>query len=338
MRAVRGVGVGAAGVFAGVFGVGGAVFRSRNCSTLQKSDYQLEGRSYVVTGGTSGIGRSAVHQLLASGASVIVGARDQARGKKLLEETEQLAGSCEVLPLDLADPTSVAAFANSVSSRVAELDGLLNNAAVIECAEGRTADGVELTFATNQLGPFQLTKALLPLLEARGSAQEHTRVVTVGSRLESQGSIDMSVLRATGAMHPPTAEHSAMVVYGSSKQANLMMTMELNRKLQAAESPVDVLCVSPGMVDTGLWRNYPTWYQTVTFPFRRLFLRTADEAANGIVLCLVAPEMHEMSGKFVYDGKPIEPSAAGADPKLAAALWETCNHLLVKGGHSTCWW
>ena len=101
---------------------------------------------------------------------------------------------------------------------------------------------------------------------------------------------------------------------------------------QAAEFVPRVvsLIVSPGMVDTGLWRHYPEWYQAVTFPFRKLYLRSPEEAAQGVVHCLVEPSMEHRHGGFLYDGVPIEPSATGKDPKLARELWEASEKLVQK--------
>ena len=129
-------------------------------------------------------------------------------------------------------------------------------------------------------------------------------------------------------MHTESTSLSAMDVYASSKLAQLLLFLELDRRLRAAGNPVDSLCVSPGMVDTGLWRNYPLWYQAVTFPFRRVYLRSPDEAARGVVYCLVSPAMEANGGKFLYDCESIQPSASASDVDLAAQLWTVCDGLV----------
>ncbi len=157
-------------------------------------------------------------QLVRSGAHVIVGGRNSRRRAALAAEMRnaQPGAHVDVLPLDLADSQSVVTFAASVEKLLEgrRLDGLCNNAAVIKCSEERTPAGVEITFATNALGPFHLTNCLLPLL-SKGEHGGHARVVTVGSRLESRGWIDPKVLLEQGDMYalPESApKPPAMVV------------------------------------------------------------------------------------------------------------------------------
>jgi hypothetical protein len=144
-----------------------------------------------------------VKQLARSGAHVIVGARNGGRRAALAAEMRAQPGArVDVLPLDIASASSVVTFAASVEKLLAgrRLDGLCNNAAVIKCSEQRTAAGLEMTFATNALGPFHLTNCLLPLL-SKGEGGERARVVNVGSRLESRGWIDPKALLEHGDMH-----------------------------------------------------------------------------------------------------------------------------------------
>jgi len=255
-RSVRQTAMVVGGTGAVAFVAGGLVFRARNASDIPHREFNLDGRTYVVTGGTSGIGKAVVEQLVSSGARVFVGARDRAR---LASLSEEMGGSVDVFPLDLADASSVAAFATRVEQQCSgRLHGLVNNAAVIQCEQRRNAAGVEMTFAANALGPFQLTNALLPLLLKTGeyavqtNADTHNvlpRVVNVGSRLESKGWVDPGALLETGDMFqlsgsaskdgktPRRApkdvkEISPMLVYASSKLCNSLFTQELNRRLQ----------------------------------------------------------------------------------------------------------
>jgi NAD(P)-dependent dehydrogenase (short-subunit alcohol dehydrogenase family) len=160
-----------------------------------------------------------VQQLARSGAHVIVGGRNGRRRAALAAEVRsaQPGARVDVLPLDLASSQSVITFAASVEKLLEgrRLDGLCNNAAVIKCSEERTPAGVEMTFATNALGPFHLTNCLLPLLSKGEQHGARARVVTVGSRLESRGWIDPKVLLEQGDMYalPQSApKPPAMVV------------------------------------------------------------------------------------------------------------------------------
>ena len=342
------VGLSGMGLSGTVLFVGGCYyFRRRTAAPKLQEKFKLDGRTYVVTGGTSGIGKACVKQLVRNGAYVIVGGRDMTRRDALIEElaAEHVAtqGKCDVLPLDLADATSVAAFAADVETLCGgSLHGLLNNASVIECEHRRTEAGLETTFATNVLGPFHLTNSLLPMLLKTGAishkgadaelhqhkgadqhkAAENSRIIFVGSRLDSKGWVDPAALLTVGAMFQEerassktgipglqTKRTSAMLVYACSKLCTSLLSAELHRRLRGL--PIDCLCVSPGMVNTELWRNYPQWYRALTWPFRRFYLRTPEEAAAGVVLCLVAPQFANMGGQFIADGKVLQIPLSG---------------------------
>ena len=327
-------------VFSGTGAVlfcGGALyFRRKTAAPRWQHQYRLEGKKIVVTGGTSGIGKACVRQLKRHGAHVIVGGRDVERRDRLAAElaSDGTHGKVDVLPLDLADASSVAAFAARVESLCAgSLHGLINNAAVIECEQQMTAAGIDRTFATNVLGPFQLTNSLLPLLLKTGGAGEdgqHARIVNVGSRLDSRGWVEPSTLLNTGLMfEEPTGSPKAtpMIVYASSKLCTSLLTAETYRRLRGQH--VDCVCVSPGMVDTSLWRNYPLWYRVITWPFRRFYLRTPDEAASGVVFALAAPFQAEWGGQLVSDGNVIGRSRKTQEEQLGKDLWAACEKLVA---------
>ena len=232
-----------------------------------------------------------------------------------------------MIPLDLSDTTSVDDFASEVLDMCSEsgLDGLVNNAAMIECDGEIHSTGLELVFVTNALGPFQLTQRLIPKLKEKSS-----RIVTVGSRLESQGMVDPVALESHGRMwQPENGLCTGMKAYASTKLCNQLMNLELHRRLK--EDGVTSVCVSPGLVDTGLWRHYPLWYQIVTLPFRKAYLRTPREAAAGVIFCLISPQIATYhAGSFMYDGKPIEPCVTAQDPQLASALWHVSEKLVQR--------
>jgi len=244
-------------------------------------------------------------------------------------------GRLEVIELDLSDVSSVDDFAEEVLERLqgSQLDGLVNNAAIIDCDGRRNEAGVDLGFATNALGPQQLTQLFLPKLTETPKA----RIITVGSRLESQGRVDPSSLVSRGEMWPAAwGAATGMKAYASTKLCNQLMNLELCRRLEAAAGEggggprVVCLCVSPGMVDTELWRNYPQWYQILTLPFRKAYLRSPAEAARGVVHCTVDPAMEVHHGGFLYDGALLESSASGRDAELAKNLWAAGETMIQK--------
>jgi len=192
----------------------------------------LTGRSVIVTGANSGIGRAAATALAGAGARVVLAVRNTEKGRTA---AAGMPGETEVRLLDLASLDSVRAFAAGWEG---ELELLINNAGVMAPPLSRTADGYELQFATNHLGHFALTNLLL----------EHVtgRVVTVSSTAHRVGSIDFEDLNWE------RRRYSAWRAYGQSKLANLLFTTELQRRLSAAGSRVLATAAHPGYAATNL--------------------------------------------------------------------------------------
>ena len=193
----------------------------------------LSGRTAVVTGANSGIGFAAAAELARAGAHVVFAVRDPERGRAAAAKA---GGSTEVRRLDLADLASVREFAAGWDG---PLDLLVNNAGVMMLPEGRTRDGFETQFGTNHLGHFALTNLLLPHIT--------DRVVTVSSGAHKMGDgyIHFENLNLDGIYGPQRA-------YSQSKLANLLFTLELQRRLAASGSHVRALAAHPGWAATNL--------------------------------------------------------------------------------------
>ncbi|WP_406493865.1 oxidoreductase [Streptomyces sp. NBC_01604] len=194
----------------------------------------LTGRTAVVTGANSGIGLTAADALARAGAHVVFAVRDVERGRAA---AATVSGSTEVRRLDLADLSSVRAFADAWEGRSLAL--LINNAGVMMLPKQRTRDGFEMQFGTNHLGHFALTNLLLPYVT--------DRVVTVASDAHRWG-------RATIRFDDLNldADYTPRGAYAQSKLANLLFTLELQRRLTEAGSPVRALAAHPGYAATNL--------------------------------------------------------------------------------------
>ena len=196
------------------------------------------GRRMVITGGSGGLGLATALELAQAGAHVVLAVRDVAAGEQAAAD---LPGSVEVRRLDLADLESVRRFAADWTDT---LDVLINSAGVANVPLRHTANGFELQFGTNHLGHFALTNLLLPHVT--------DRVVTVAStahrsaRLEQGDIADLAT--AAGRYSPSTA-------YARSKLANLLFTLELQRRLDATGSAVRAVAAHPGMAASGLNRH-----------------------------------------------------------------------------------
>jgi NAD(P)-dependent dehydrogenase (short-subunit alcohol dehydrogenase family) len=212
----------------------------------------LTGRTAVVTGANSGLGLETAKALVAAGADVVLACRDPHRGAQAQAAVEAAASSATVRlqALDLADLSSVRAFADQVVDEHSRLDLLINNAGVMATPRRTTADGFELQFGTNHLGHFALTMRLLPLLVETGArrgdqAPAGARVVTVSSVGHRMGRIDFDDVQAM-------RRYERWSAYGRSKLANLLFTYELAHRLDVARAPVAALAAHPGFATTNL--------------------------------------------------------------------------------------
>ena len=192
----------------------------------------LRGRTVIVTGANSGIGRVAALELARAGAAVTLAVRDTNKGKAA---ANAMTGEVSVRPLDLADLGSVRSFADAIDGPV---NLLVDNAGVMATPEQRTADGFEMQIGTNHLGHFALTNLLLPQITGR--------VVVVSSDLHRNGRIDLDDL--SWQRRP----YKAWDAYSQSKLANLLFVLELQRRLTDAGSKVLAVAAHPGYAATNL--------------------------------------------------------------------------------------
>ncbi len=279
----------------------------------------LAGRTAVVTGANSGLGLATAEALAGAGARVVLAVRDRARGEAAAAGLAGVRGELEVRVLDLADLASVRQFAADWEG---ELDLLINNAGVMHLPESATKDGFETQFGTNHLGHFALTNLLLPHVT--------DRVVTLSSnahKLPGRPRIHFENLNLTGAYSPGAA-------YGQSKLANLLFTLELQRRLEEAGSPVRAMAAHPGYSATNLATH------SVTFGLRtaaRLGDRVvAQTAAAGALPTLYAAVEDLPGGSYAgpdglggWRGAPtlVGRSERASDPVAARRLWEASEEL-----------
>ncbi len=285
-------------------------------STFSAGDVPgLTGRTVVVTGANSGIGRAAAHVFAARGARTVLAVRDLARGRAA---AATMPGTPEIRRLDLADLASVHAFADGFEEPV---DLLINNAGLMAPPLGRTADGFEMQFGTNHLGHFVLTNLLLPRIRER--------VVTVSSNGHRAGSIDFADLNWE---HRP---YRAMAAYGQSKLANLLFTAELQRRLTEAGSPVLATAAHPGMAATNLLRLPGKRPRTEAFR-RRIAHRLAQSDDDGALPTLYAAVADIPGNSYAGPGgflqgrgapKLVGRSRSARDGELARRLWTVSEQL-----------
>jgi NAD(P)-dependent dehydrogenase (short-subunit alcohol dehydrogenase family) len=268
------------------------------------------GRTAVVTGANSGLGLATARALAAAGAHVVLAVRDVAKG-----EAADVPGEVEVRRLDLADLESVRGFAENWTG---ELDLLVNNAGIMAVPAGITVDGFELQCGTNHLGHFALTNLLLPSIT--------DRVVTLSSLMHRVGGIAMQDLNWQ--QRPYDAERA----YGQSKLANLLFTLELQRRLTAAGSPVRALAAHPGWAATNLQSHSGNRVKHAALAVGNVLL--GGSAERGAVPTLHAATADLPGGSYVGPryglvGPPdrVSRSKGAKDLDLARRLWDASAQL-----------
>jgi retinol dehydrogenase-12 len=266
------------------------------------------GRTFLVTGGNTGIGLATATALAGDGGRVYLACRSAAAGHAAVARIKSVTGSDAVflLHLDLASLDSVRACAAAFLAMDEPLHVLLNNAGV-GGQRGQTADGFEMHFGVNHLGHFALTKLLLERLRASGPG---TRIVNVASEAHYNAKgIDFAAVRR------PTASFAGMREYAVSKLCNVLFTQSLAGP-HAADG-VHSYALHPGVVASDIWRRVPA-------PARALIKRrmlTTEQGAVTSVYCATSAAAADESGLY-YDKCAARPPSRIATPELAEQLWQ----------------
>lgn len=272
----------------------------------------FEGRTVIVTGATSGLGRVVATQLGAKGARVVLAVRNVAAGE---EVAATIGGSAEVRALDLADLSSVRHFADEWEG---EIDVLINNAGIMMVPKRLTTDGYESQFATNHLGHFALTNLLLPHIT--------DRVVTVASTAHRWGGFDLDDLNWE------RRDYQTERAYGQSKISNLLFTLELQRRLEG--TGLRAYAAHPGYAATSLQSHTGNVVKHALMAIGNRVIAQSAEA--GALPTLYAASQDLPSGSYVgpdgfgeYRGSPtlVGRTAVASDPELARKLWTESERL-----------
>lgn len=275
----------------------------------------MGGKTVLVTGGTSGIGKATAVAMAAMGADVVVVGRNPERGERALEEirAESTGASVELMLADLSVQAEVRRLAEEFVESHDRLDVLVNNAGLVQSERSETPDGIETTLAINHLAPFLLTNLLLDLLKKSAPS----RVVTVSSEAERWGNIDFDDLQSKSG-------YRGFPVYGMTKLANIMFTYELAERLRG--TGVTATCMHPGAVNTRFGTNNGG-PMTLLFRAFKPFMRSPEQGADTLIYLASSWEVEGVSGKYYSDRKWIEPKKIALDPDARGKLWEASEDL-----------
>ena len=279
----------------------------------------MAGKTVLVTGASSGIGKATAVGLAALGAHLAITGRDRDRTEGAAREIQTVAGGhVDVFVADLSSQAEVRRLAEEALQRLPRIDVLVNNVGGYWDTRHLTADGLEHTFAVNHLAPFLLTQLLLDRLSRSSPA----RVVTVSSNAETLGRIDFDDLH--GERH-----YSVAKAYNQSKLANLLFTYELARRLR--ETTVTANALHPGVVSTGFGAEDPGRAQRIAVPLLRPFMKTPRQGAATSIHLASARGLDRVTGSYFVRRTPRRSSESSYDEAAAARLWQVSADLVGAG-------
>jgi NAD(P)-dependent dehydrogenase (short-subunit alcohol dehydrogenase family) len=280
-----------------------------------KQIWNMEGKTVVVTGANRGIGRVMARELARSGAKVVMGCRSVDHALQVREEirSEFGSGDLEVREMDLAEPESVRRFAESFAADHPRLDVLVNNAGISMKEPVRTASGLEITFATNVLGPQLLTGLLMNSLRPAAPS----RIINVAS--DFAGNLDIDDLQFE------RRRFNGTKAYRQSKQANRMLTREWARRLHADR--ITANSMTPGLMpETDLFRDASPGEKRFMRLLGRLFGVGVEEGADTALWLACEPGLENATGGF-YEKRKLR-KCKFTDPEAESALWQCCEDLI----------
>jgi len=266
----------------------------------------MAGKTCLITGASSGIGKETALGVARLGAHVVMACRNKQKGESAIEEIIRETGnnSVELLLADLASLQEVRELAAKVVSRYERLQVLVNNAGLFGVGLDRTVDGFERIIEVNYLAPFLLTNLLLDSLKRNAPS----RIVNVASVAHQWGHIDFSNF----------GRGKSARAYSNSKLALMLFTYELARRLEGTR--VSANCLHPGVVATNLWR-VPSWLTA-------LFMVGAREGADTPIFLASSPDIEGVTGKYFHKRAQKKSSSASYDKHVAERLWQLSAQLV----------
>ncbi|MBI2648552.1 MAG: SDR family oxidoreductase [Thaumarchaeota archaeon] len=275
----------------------------------------MDGRVCLITGANSGIGKAAAAELVKMGATLVMVCRNREKGDAALAEIKKQGdrSSVELMIADLSSLQAVRQLAVEFRRKYSRLNVLINNAGLFNLRRHVTADGYEVTFATNYLSPFLLTHLLLDELKA----SEPSRIVNVSSVAHYGGHIDFDDLNAERG-------YSGFKAYSQSKLALILFTRQLAKKLDG--TGIAVYSLHPGAVATNIWSRPAGTFGFIT-AVPKLFMARPKQGDETVVYLASFPHPEGASGEY-YEKKRVKKSSRESyDSEVAERLWKTSVRL-----------
>ncbi|XP_011404099.1 PREDICTED: retinol dehydrogenase 12-like [Amphimedon queenslandica] len=280
-----------------------------------RSKKRLDGKTVIITGANTGIGKETAIDLAKRGARVIVACRDEKRGSDAVRDIKAASKSEEVIlkKLDLASLASIRRFSEEVLQEESHIDILINNAGVMLCPYYLTKDGFELQFGTNHLGHFLLTNLLLDRIKESAPS----RIVTVSSDGHYYGSLDFDDMMWS-------RSYKSFGSYTRSKLANVMFSRELAKRLEG--TGVSTYSLHPGAINTDLTRHMVAGWKIIFAPIFYALMwfltKTPKQGAQTTLHCAVSEEAEGVTGKYWSNCAVKKPNKLALIDEDCTKLWE----------------
>ncbi|XP_077422503.1 dehydrogenase/reductase SDR family member 13-like isoform X2 [Vanacampus margaritifer] len=293
------------------------VFRGVRCL----SPVKLMGKTVIVTGGNTGIGKATALELAKRGARVILACRNKKKAEAAVFDIRRKSGNNQVvfMQLDLASFQSVRSFAETILETEPRVDILINNAGLM--GSGCTEDGYSMALGVNHLGHFLLTNLLLEKLQQCGPS----RIVNVSALLHRLGNIHFSLMASKQDLETDFSIWHTFQAYCDSKLCNVLFTRELANKLEC--SRVTCYSLHPGIIYTELCRNISLWQQILIIPFAKLFFLDPKGGSQTTLHCALQEGIETLSGRYFSSCALQQVGHKGQDDALAKKLWEVSERL-----------
>ncbi len=274
----------------------------------------MKGKTCIVTGTTSGIGKETAVALARAGARVAIVCRTRDRGEPALAEIRQRSGGdVSLFVADFASQRAIRALAARLTDALPRVDVLVNNAGLILDERVLTEDGLESTFAVNHIGYFLLTRLMEPKLLAGAPA----RIVNVASRAHRSGTIRFDDLMGARA-------YDGWKAYAQSKLANIVFTYELARRL--AGTGVTANCLHPGVVASNFGNAGPAMIR-LGVRLGRPFMKSSSRGADTSIYLASSPEVEGVSGKYFVNRRAARSNDESYNSAVATRLWKVSEEL-----------